>query len=102
MAHEDSQKVGANIPEDSEEQDRTEKKRKADEEHPERSEGPKWKAEDEDEESRLKKTIKYLKTRGSQKLKSTRKIQTRRKQVKCELKKENRSWILFNRDMGRA
>ena len=63
--------MGARKPEAAHDRDRTDKKRKADEEHSEdpersdgkcvRSEGPKRKGEDEDEESRLKKTIKYLK-----------------------------------------
>ena len=63
--------MGANKSEDFEERDTTDKRRKADEVHPEdpersdgkwmRSEGPKKKAEDEEEESRLRKTVKYFK-----------------------------------------
>ena len=51
--------MGANKPGDSEERDRTDRRRKTDEEHPEdpegkwmRSKGPKRKSEDEDERER--------------------------------------------------
>ena len=62
-------------------------------------------------ESRLKKTLKYLKeldtaevNAGSQKQKPTRKIRMRRKHVKRKLKKEKRGWILFKcyRESARA